>query len=179
MVYLLNTNLTDASTGYIHYLFLFGLSCLLVVGVWKFNKMIKANELRIGNYLQGDPMVITRLGLYHNGVTKITGFGISAIESGNITSFSPIPLTPEILENSDFKKVTGDNDYQEWRKEFVRQFDDKIQYVLIGRSPEDPEGMYFFGLMSPVRVAVNNIYHLHQLQNLHFALTGQELKINL
>lgn len=38
--------------------------------------MIKANDLRVGNFLQGDKLSIPRLNLYHNGVTKMTGYGI-------------------------------------------------------------------------------------------------------
>lgn len=56
--------------------------------------MINPKELRIGNYVQGDPLNVPAMSHYHDGVTAITGYGIYAIQMGLITSFNPIPLLP-------------------------------------------------------------------------------------
>ena len=124
--------------------------------------MIKANELRIGNYLQGDPLSIPRLQMYHNGITAITGFGISAIENGNITSLKPIPLTIEILKNCGF----------------VNRFD--IYYTINNIiSFTSFEGSIAESFICGDAKIKCKIKYLHQLQNLFFALTNEELKIGL
>jgi hypothetical protein len=80
----------------------------------------------------------------------------------------PIPLTPEILEKAGFEK---DGDYF-----FFQPMLENIHYRLI----EFPEGNWivskgFINYNHELRV----IKYLHQLQNLYFALTGEELEINL
>jgi hypothetical protein len=65
--------------------------------------------------------------------------------------FDPIPLTPEILEKCDW------NDY----KKFCINSYFKIDEV---------GHLYYCGDFTGI-----NIEHLHQLQNLYFALTGKEL----
>lgn len=101
-----------------------------------------------------------RIGNYLNviGITpvKITAAHILAISLGD-SQYSPIPLTDEWLVNMGFNK----------------------------RSPEG----YWYDLN---RISINiptieyknnwieiNLQYVHQLQNLYFALTGEELKYQL
>lgn len=111
--------------------------------------MIKANELRIGNWVNfsGDPMII-RLGEQLDYYTDY---------------YEPIPLTPEILEAAGFDgrkdvryfKSIGDTVltiYYEDQKFWIQDFD-------------------WFKLDLP------SMEYVHQLQNLYFALTGNELEI--
>ena len=134
--------------------------------------MIKSSELRIGNYLQGDPLDIPKIQIFHNGITKITGFGISAIESGSITSLNPIPLTPEILEKCGFvcENANEDDRYYHLRLKNEKYCDLSL---VIG----DKNGICEVTLF-PYEDYFRYQY-LHQIQNLYFALTGEELIINL
>ena len=71
--------------------------------------------------------------------------------------FEPIPLTEEILLKCGFE-YDGDGIYGV----------DNVYYDF-----------YFSKTGVVVRGLNNKIYHLHQLQNLYFALTGEELTIKL
>jgi hypothetical protein len=103
--------------------------------------MIKANELRIGNYL-----------IFNGAPARIGAGGILLInenrlqEAGNPT---PIPLTPEILEN-----------LQPWQLR-------KIEDLLIENS---------FPLT--VKQTYKKIETLHGLQNFYFFATDEELMVN-
>lgn len=114
--------------------------------------MIQANELRIGNCF---------LNPNTGKVIRCTCEDISDIQNGYKTRL-PIPLTPEILEKCGFKHTWGDI------------------YEL-----EDGFGVYASlrnGWMVSQSRDISNIKgadYLHQLQNLYFALTGEELKIKL
>lgn len=70
-------------------------------------------------------------------------------------AFEPIPLTPEILQKCGFKKNNVRNGYYHSKLELSVYFDDKKLSIL---SFERYEKLY-----------------LHELQNLVFALTGEEL----
>jgi hypothetical protein len=118
--------------------------------------MINANELRIGDIILYDED-----NLYCKVLTIDTlGMTVDFMKNGEIEwleyeNFSPIPLAPEILEKCDW------NGY----KEFYINSDFKI---------EGNGGIWYCGDFTGIVVK-----YLHQLQNLYFALTGQELKFNL
>jgi len=116
--------------------------------------MIKANELRIGNWYNfKNPMGDTFTPSIFDFWTEAIGFEAYG---------EPIPLTPEILEKCGFKKSENE-------KFFKRDF-----YILV----IDEDGSYAFGT-DTYDGYFTDIKYLHQLQNLYFALTGEELKINL
>ena len=116
---------------------------------------IKANELRIGNLVY-----------YGESIRVITQIGVSPQRNfvgvdNMITTFdviSPIPLTPEILEKAGFVK------------ELILGRKDKYWYRLGELSyNESHEAFWFHGILKYQPKS------LHQLQNLYFALTGEEL----
>ena len=123
--------------------------------------MIQQNELRIGNWVQsplGDFAKVKQLGHPHI-FGYIYAFGENYFGQGE---FKGIPLTTEILEKAGFKR---DSDY---------------------------DGLYCFGgynfyLTDGVVVCLVNleykigqpVHYLHQLQNFIYALTGEELNIEL
>jgi hypothetical protein len=72
--------------------------------------------------------------------------------------FSPIPLTPEILEKAGFKKQSSG--YRRLNNIILMYDNDDNCWLLKGHP--------FFKFQS-----------LHQLQNLYHSLTGKELEINL
>ena len=114
---------------------------------------MKANELRIGNW-------INRLGkpTFINAIQK--GESIDYIRtplSGAITinQIEPIPLTEEILLKCGFVNGWNGNYFCNTNGEF-----------------------YFNGNSYEGETLSKNIKYLHQLQNLYFALTNQELIFN-
>lgn len=80
----------------------------------------------------------------------------------------PVPLTPEWLERCGFTGL----DYGIWDGPRI-EINDTIEIFTI-ESRKD--GYYLKG---SEWIMGKPFLHIHQLQNLYFALTGEELKINL
>jgi hypothetical protein len=123
---------------------------------------MKASELRIGNWLN-----------INGGPAPILGGWFTLIASHRenlLPPHEPISLTPEILEKCGYIKT--DNQYKNSKSEcyvdydtmFISEFNGKFEFTILST---DTNG-YDVPLTS-----------LHQLQNLYFALTGEELQINL
>lgn len=118
---------------------------------------MEANELRIGNLAynlaNGNKELCT--------VNSITELGIgydSESREGNciINNIEPIPLTEEWLLNFGFGH---------------REFSfDKGSFYLTKRTGKKDEYLY------QAHTNRFQVKHVHQLQNLYFALTGEELK---
>jgi hypothetical protein len=106
---------------------------------------MKANELRVGNWIIGCNGKYFQI--FEDGMEILMG-------ARNYGDFDPIPLTPEILEKAGFEK--GLNGY------FFRG---GVEYNLKRHMLEG------FGYCE--------ILYVHQLQNLYYALTGEELNIEL
>jgi hypothetical protein len=110
---------------------------------------MKTTELRIGNYVEHNQRGITDIGM------------LSAVL--NLVSFKPIPLTEEWLMNFGFELIN--NDY--WQS---RSLELKLHWT-VNKNKMIPE-------FNDKRLIVGyDFKHVHQLQNLYFALTSQELKI--
>ena len=126
--------------------------------------MIKATELRIGNSVD------------HGEIVRVIGFDsyqdrVSLSSSINTSprSLEPIPITKERLLKFGFEwSVCGSclnyngisvyigiesKSYREWKVDFWSEEEDE-EWLTVN-------GFY---------------YYIHQLQNLYFALTGEELK---
>lgn len=117
---------------------------------------MKSNELRIGNCVFEDE----RLVILHDG------FGID-----HAHNFDPIELTEEWLLNFGFDNVRKNllichNEYHNNR------INEGVYYV-------EPVGDAFnnWYLYHKVKMITSNIRYVHQLQNLYFALTGEELTL--
>ena len=128
--------------------------------------MISANELRIGNWVNIPECAINAQIV---ALTK-TEFFIEQ-DSHDLGDYElyflyesahPIPLTPEILEKCGFE--------QDW--------------VVVGEDREEfaiwKKGSIIFNQRLEASVGWDDvdIKHLHQLQNLYFAMTGKELNYN-
>lgn len=108
--------------------------------------MINANELRIGNAVS-DPI----------GLDKMVSIEVlQNIRKG--LKYTGIPLTPEILEKCGFVMHKTS---QLWRKDNFY-----LHHYLIS----DNEYCFKYSDFTS-----SSIQYLHQLQNLYFALTGEEL----
>ena len=120
---------------------------------------IKANELRVNNIVlvKGKIDTLHRVG-DNDYISENYGHGIDNVD------LEPIPLTEEILLKCDLtpfgteKILWGCNDfYIRIIKNYVYKVEVKGYYMYLNYKLE----------------------HLHQLQNLYFALTNEELNIKL
>jgi hypothetical protein len=109
--------------------------------------MIKANELRIGN------LVYDNLG----GTLKIKGI---SLESG-LSHIKPIPLTEEWLLKFGFERQ--ENNWKTMDLHFATISWERLAGTALSFEKES--------------IYLPNIKHVHQLQNLYFALTREELTI--
>jgi len=118
---------------------------------------MKANELRIGNYILSKGNSETITGVYQEGIKAKGGkiFGLYEI--------APIPLTEEWLLNFGFyKHYVTKEDNQIWRKDWQEGYFDLEQITS-----------FYFGHPC-YSVCVTEI---HQLQNLFYSLCGEELQL--
>jgi hypothetical protein len=120
--------------------------------------MIKANELRIGNLIMAISPFRTISG--KNEIITVTGLFIRQCEiaGGEITNYDPIALTAEWLEKFGF--TIGDHRYV------------KGEYSLL--SAHDG---FMFGRINHLPIIKDGLRYVHQLQNIYFAVTGEELTI--
>ena len=117
--------------------------------------MIQANELRIGNWV------------YHSGVVinaqSITGKGISTdtytpIGNRSLEEVSGIPLPEEWMLRLGFRQDGYYNSAKRWIGGYVMMFAGNGHFILRN-------------------YPLSEIKYVHQLQNLYFSLTGQELTL--
>lgn len=124
---------------------------------------MKANELRIGNYVRckSNSEILP--------VEEILSSGVFFANENLITIYDhiePVSLTPEILIKYGFESTMHDDKYQRYELN-IKGID--FMFEIIGMAKPD-----FYLCMVGV-----DILYLHQLQNLYFALTGTELEIKL
>lgn len=139
--------------------------------------MIQPNELRRGNKLTYEGEIVTVEWITPDGII-IDGIdcndGSNFILMQEFDEFpEPIALTPEILEKYGYTKFYI-------REEILGRYDadgcNSIPYSIEGYLLDGQftcqlyadNGFHSFG---------NTFKYLHQLQNIHFALTGEELTI--
>jgi len=132
---------------------------------------MKAQELRIGNYVNG----IYSEGEFIGEVLTVDLEGclidtnsIGIYDLTSLKNIKPIPLTEKWLVKFGFEKVREDA-FDIQYKYFL---ENKNTFRVIGKSVSIRSGL------SGITISTN-IEHVHQLQNLYFALTGEELKTKL
>lgn len=138
--------------------------------------MIKATELRIGNMIESNhfesrqwhPIRVTGTQMSPFGTEQISwkamgccALGMEPIDEG----YRPVKLTCEILEKCGFNYAANVTAYGV----FSRQ-----PYLFSVCVTE--KGFELFGGQWPIG---KTFQYLHQLQNLFFALTGEELEVKL
>lgn len=132
---------------------------------------MKANELRIGNWV-----------MYNNQIVKTTGLHYGMFEcgcpddnnwmcTGRISEVHPIELTEEVLLKIGFEKdgnnyslVCGDIEVGYYIDNFKQ-----VLYINVSREKR----FYKNELRS------YDVKYLHQLQNTYHTLTGKELEVKL
>lgn len=126
--------------------------------------MIKANELRIGNLVlsSGYPLRIDSIGKWY--VTADVGMLTYMYEI-----IEPIPLTPEILGKAGLSEIGRIRLADRRFLEIDPRLDTNRVFLT-----ELNTHSYIDTILLPIEIE-----YLHQLQNLYFALTGEELTISL
>lgn len=137
---------------------------------------MEINELRIGNWVKvNDPI----FGVNTYKVATIRDNGIITL-SDNISclvdNIEPIELTGDILIDIGFKKgyneiysKTIKVDFYEYNISYQNVKDNKYSFVAYG---------YKNGELKR-QIRLDNIQYLHELQNVFFSFTNQELEIKL
>jgi len=121
---------------------------------------MKASELRIGNWVK----VPTTDGSDVFTQIEPSNFCHEWNSEISIESYNPIPLTEEWLVKFGFVRIKSSSP-ERWRKP------DQINFKF-GKWKSSC-GIFMKGCNGLGR----NIDHVHQLQNLYFALTGEELTL--
>jgi len=126
---------------------------------------MKANELRIGNWVRSKyPINKETFQVYQMAFKQMP---TTKDHDLDLSSWEPIPLTEEWLVKLGFKEIK-ENDST---KSFLYQSSDRCDYIAYSHE----YGIDFFysehEYLKPRFV--------HTLQNLYFALTGEELTIEL
>jgi hypothetical protein len=144
---------------------------------------MKANDLRIGNWVQYD-------GTFYQieSLTKVDAVvrreGTFDFGNRSIEKAQPIELTEEVLLKIGFKKDERmssilyylDYEINEDEDEYIR-----VRYVIYNLNT-----LPLLRITSPTPIILESceltkrgIRYLHQLQNAYHLLTGQELEVNL
>lgn len=124
--------------------------------------MIQATELRIGNWVKVGDIESTVCLIDHNKFIQLQGNAVV----NRPEQIEPIPLTPEILEKFGFE--------ESYKSSYTHSFDFK-QNTCFGAGWNLVNNHFHIRYKGE---QFTNIKYLHQLQNLYFALTSEELIIN-
>lgn len=130
---------------------------------------MKASELRIGNFLNyknTDDLAIVEI-IHGKHFDCRDEYGIFT-PNGN---YEPIPLTEEWLINFGMEYTDGFSSSR-------RLYFNTHEYDLSQVTYNEKEGLLRFSNGHPKGTSlIPHIKYVHQLQNLYFALTGEELTI--
>ncbi len=122
---------------------------------------MKANELRIGNLVcySEDNTIFKIYAIERDGFSVENQIEATWIECGE---FKPIQLTEEWLLKFGFVKSKVSSQFD--KEKLTIQIANELEYHKKGR-------VYF----NSWAILEESIKYVHQLQNLYFALTGEEL----
>lgn len=134
---------------------------------------MKANELRIGNLVYGvSDMVEKVIEIKTHTLIADNAFaGLNDDFECEHEYYNPIPLTEEWLLKFGFVP-RADAPRAIWDP---KEYNCKRPHMILFRTPESEGGI---GWRTGATTGCADVTFVHQLQNLYFALTGEELTIN-
>lgn len=148
--------------------------------------MIQPKELRIGNYLYWDADHGCAGVLRVEGIREYNFLAVGLAKCQPTSQFEyehevdPIPITPEWLENLGFKfiEILSVNDYES-EDQYIFRHDETNFVIGIVTSTYGGifERSFRFRMDGDIIYLKTKLEYVHQLQNLYFALTGEELTI--
>jgi hypothetical protein len=118
--------------------------------------MFKKFEIRPSNLVQGTSFSHPRMGIWSDGTSRVTYFGLHTLEDTLNDKYKPIPLTEEWLLKFGFIKTDYDNFKYYHKGLFQIKHGIKSYWYQSGDLPV-------------------KIEYVHQLQNIYFYLVGEEL----
>ena len=127
-------------------------------------------ELMIGNWVKNKNGVPERVISINEAIIQVDS-NSSNVSDHHVSNFSGIDLTPEILKKAGFENGIGSKIILPLKKDkytcylWLEFIDDRV-YLLTADDGHDYH-------------LVDDINHLHRLQNVYFALTGKELQVDL
>lgn len=138
--------------------------------------MIKDTELRKGN------LILLSVN-YKDNIHKVDEIytdeiKVTSIEDGGcfprmiMSSCNPIPITPEWLERCGFEYLPFSTDISMFS--FYKK-SETFELIIVndGINCEYKHGVFYY------EDEHHPVEHVHQLQNIYFALTGEELQIKM
>lgn len=120
--------------------------------------MLIANELRLGNIIYGAALITPNDKHVHTVDFATLGIISGEVDMKALLMFDPISLTDEWLSKFGFKKTNDDGNVKRFEKEYIAVHGSAFGY-----------SMYFNHSF------VGSKKYVHELQNLHFILIGEEL----
>jgi hypothetical protein len=144
---------------------------------------MKANELRIGNYVcvtEKHPLKVKIIN-DSDGIMSTVSDNSIFITTASLLAYKPIPLTEEWLLKFGFKKNIED----EWDESLTVDVDNPVFLYNWTYNISDVFSFYSDFCYSETKTELCfefestgvNIKYIHQLQNIYHALTGEELTI--
>ena len=125
---------------------------------------LKANELRLGNYVYSKSCNCN----FAKGIIEIDFEAFRKIHLFNgLSGLSAVPLTEEILLKCGLKRTLYDSSYE--LNDFSIFLDKRIRENIYIQCEKRN-----WNVLNGLRID-----YLHQLQNLYFALTNEELTVKL
>jgi hypothetical protein len=125
---------------------------------------MQSKDLRIGNLVKGNS----------RGGTHILDIEVLKYIDETKSGYSPLPLTEEMLIDLGFSKMTDTTPYN-YRIHKSKMFF-YIRYGTFTTDKGKTDLIGFNGLFIANKF-VRVIKYVHELQNLYFALTGEELDL--
>lgn len=126
-----------------------------------------ANELRIGNVINWTAWEHDGNGFINKEIVLTDSLFVRALSKGFLAQIIGIPLTEEWLLKFGFENKKYKSDSFPMITKLIGQ-----KRLRISHSPFEKFKIEYRGV-----ILTYNLKHVHQLQNLYFALTGEELNI--
>jgi hypothetical protein len=142
---------------------------------------MEAKDLRIGNLVNYKIVdkLDSRKEWYEVSKIDIDDLRVLQVKDEMNQDYEPIPLTEEWLLKFGFEKVIYESDETGYNNDYeldikgvgLISYSDDFSCALFGSKESSKDELGFLPNW-------DNCKHVHQFQNLYFALTGQELTLN-